>query len=80
LSVALSTLEKGQGGVVRHLRGGKTFVSRMVAFGFTVGAEVTVIQKRQPHGPLVVMVRGTRVALGYGEASKVEVDGTSHGK
>ena len=48
----------------------------MTAHGFTPGAEVTVIQNRSS-GPIIVMVRDTRIALGRGEASKVEVEGHS---
>ena len=77
LNLALSELEEGQCGVVRKLRGGRTFVSRMAALGFTIGAEVTVIQNRH-RGPLIVMVRATRVALGRGEARRVKVERHPH--
>jgi len=58
---------------VRKLRGGKDFVNRMAALGFTVGAEVQVMQNFK-RGPLVALVRGTRVALGRGEALKVLIE------
>jgi len=77
LSLALSELDEGQCGIVCHLRGGRRFVSRMAALGFTIGAEVTIIQNRH-RGPLVVMVRATRVALGRGEARRVKVEIPPH--
>jgi len=44
----------------------------MAALGFTPGAEVTIVQNFG-HGPLIVLLRDTRVALGRGEAGKVSV-------
>jgi ferrous iron transport protein A len=49
----------------------------MAALGFTVGEQVTIIQNRH-HGPLMVKVRDTRVALGRGEAKRVEVEASQH--
>lgn len=63
--------------LVRRLRGGKDFVSRMTALGFTEGAEVRVIQNHG-HGPLIALVRGARIALGRGEAMKVVVEEARH--
>jgi len=69
---ALSELASGTRGVVRGLRGGQRFIGRMVALGFTVDAEVEIIQNLG-HGAIIVAVRGTQVALGCGEAAKVQV-------
>jgi ferrous iron transport protein A len=73
LSIVLSEMDEGQSGIVRELRGGRTFVSRMTGLGFTIGAEVTMVQNLH-RGPIVVMVRATRVALGRGEAMRVRVE------
>jgi len=64
---------------VRHLRGGRDFISRMAALGFTIGVEVQVIQNHR-HGPLIALVRGVRVALGRGEALKVLVEEDGDGQ
>ena len=58
---------------MRQLHGGHDFLNRMSALGFTIGVEVVVIQN-YGRGPLIAMVRGTRVALGRGEAMKVWVE------
>ncbi|HEX9117628.1 MAG TPA: transcriptional repressor [Anaerolineae bacterium] len=68
----LSTLRAGGQGVVRKLTGERAFCSRAANLGFTEGAEVEVIQN-YGHGPLIVAVRGTRVALGRTEAASVLV-------
>ena len=68
----LSSLESGSVGVVQDLNGGRGFVSRAVALGFTPGTEVAMVQNFR-RGPLIVVVRDTHVALGRGEARKIGV-------
>ena len=77
---ALSTLPAGVAGIVYSLLGGKAFRSRVANLGFTAGAEVKVIQN-YGRGPMIVAVRGTRVALGRAEAGQVLVhmDGRQEG-
>lgn len=70
---SLAEVLAGRRVLVRRLEGGKDFVSRMAVLGFTEGAEVQVIQN-YGHGPVIVLVRETRVALGRGEALKVLVE------
>ncbi len=68
----LSSLATGEVGIVHNLAGGRGFVGRLAALGFTPGAEVTMVQNFG-HGPIIVIVRDTRIALGRGEAWKVQV-------
>jgi ferrous iron transport protein A len=70
--VSLSAIRAGGRGVVVGLSGGRGLLGRMTALGFTPGAEVTVVQNFG-QGPLIARVRGTRIALGRGEASKIHV-------
>ena len=69
---SLSTMAPGEVGVVRQLAGGRGFVSRLATLGFTLGVEVNMVQNFG-HGPLIVNIRDTRIALGRGEAMKVLV-------
>jgi ferrous iron transport protein A len=73
LPLFLGDLPVGAHAVVRALRGGKGFSSRVSAMGITPGANVTVVQN-YGRGPMLIEVRDTRVALGRGEALKVEVE------
>jgi ferrous iron transport protein A len=41
--------------------------------GLSVGSRLKVLQNRG-HGPLLVLVRDTRIALGRGEALKIMVE------
>jgi Fe2+ transport system protein FeoA len=70
--VALSALPAGEEGVVHSLQGGHEFGSRVANLGFTPGAPLRVLQNRG-HGPVLVSVRGTLVALGRAEATRVTV-------
>lgn len=68
----LSDLRTGERGVVSDFVAGHTLVSRLSALGFTPEARVTMVQNFG-HGPVIVNIRDTRIALGRGEASKVRV-------
>ncbi len=68
----LTALPPGQVGMVRELAGGLGFRSRLATLGFTPGAKLTMVQNFG-HGPLIVNIRDTRIALGRGEAAKVYV-------
>ena len=58
--------------MVSELRGGRGFASRLAGMGVSVGCQVEVLQN-SAYGPLLVLVRDTRIALGRGEASKILV-------
>lgn len=68
----LSALPAGRRGVIHSLQGGHEFRSRVANLGFTTGAQVT-IRQNYGHGPVLVALRGTLVALGRREASLVLV-------
>jgi len=70
--IPLSALPPGEAGVVRQLTGGWGFMSRLATLGFTPGAKLTMVQNFG-HGPLIVNIRDTRIALGRGEAAKIYV-------
>jgi Fe2+ transport system protein A len=74
-TLSLDQLPKGASAVVRNLRGGTELKSRLAAMGLTEGARLLVLQNTG-HGPMLVNVRDTRVALGRGEAIKVLVEKT----
>jgi ferrous iron transport protein A len=58
----LVDLPVGQQGMVRRLEGGKSFISRLAAMGFTPGAPVKIL-RRNGEGPVLVSLRGAQVAL-----------------
>ena len=79
-AVALGDLAPGEMAVVKGFQAGRGLVARCLALGFTPGTEVRMVQIVHS-GPVIVLVRDTRVALGRGEAQKIIVvrNGGSHG-
>jgi ferrous iron transport protein B len=68
----LMELQPGINAVIRRLDGGRPVMARLAAMGFTPGATIMVIRSSD-HGPLLVSLRGSRVALGQGEAAHIFV-------
>ena len=70
--VPLSAVPVGARAHVHGIAGGREVLGRLATLGFTPGASLTMIQN-YGHGPLIVSIRDARIALGRGEASKVQV-------
>ncbi len=68
----LLELEPGKQAIIRRLEGGRAVLARLAAMGFTPGAAVRVIRNSE-HDPLLVSLRGSRVALGREEAASIQV-------
>jgi len=74
--VPLVDLPSGARTVVRQLTGGPVFTGRLAAMGVAVDSPLEVLQNRG-RGPVLVLVRDTRIALGRGEAAKILVEKTA---
>jgi Fe2+ transport system protein FeoA len=72
-TLSLSEIRAGESVVVCNFSRGLGIAGRLTSLGFTPGVEVQMTQNFG-HGPLIVTVRGTRVALGRGEAAKICVE------
>jgi ferrous iron transport protein A len=59
--------------VIVEVRGGMGLTRRLAEIGFTNGTRVKVLHSAPP-GPMLVMVRGSRIALGRGIAMKIMVN------
>ncbi|MBI9109458.1 MAG: ferrous iron transport protein A [Spirochaetales bacterium] len=73
---SLDRLLKGQQGVIAYLTGGRKFLSRITAMGFTPDVMVSVV-RNGGRGPIIASLRDTEVALGRGEAAKIMIKGDS---
>lgn len=67
---SLERFPTGSSGFVRELHCGQRLAARLAALGLTLGAKIEVLQNAG-RGPLLVRVRGTRLAVGRGQASKI---------
>ncbi len=71
--VKLSDVAAGEIATITDFQGGRMVNNRLASLGFTPGVRLDMSQN-YGHGPLIVKVRGTRVALGRGEAAKIIVE------
>jgi len=77
----LTALKDGEAGIVVSINPGRGegcgrgwgFEKRLMDMGLTPGAEVVVVKSAPFHGPLEVVVRGSRLALGRGMAERIFV-------
>jgi len=75
--VALSELKEGQPGKIQFIRGGHNVLQRLLDMGLTPSTKITLIKAAPFNGPIEVLVRGSKLAIGRGIASKVFVEPAS---
>jgi DtxR family Mn-dependent transcriptional regulator len=80
--VPLTVLRDGETGTVSSIKTGHGkgwgrgwgFEKRLMDMGLTPGTRVTVVKSAPFHGPLEILVRGSRLALGRGMAERIFVE------
>jgi Fe2+ transport system protein FeoA len=80
--VPLTALRDGQTGILTSIKAdlgrgrgkGWGFERRLMDMGLTPGTKVTVVKSAPFHGPLEILVRGSRLALGRGMAERIFVE------
>ena len=73
-AIPLAFLSEGDEAEIVGISGGGGLTQRLVDMGFTPATRVRVL-KSSPPGPMLVSVRGSRIALGRGVAMKILVHG-----
>jgi DtxR family Mn-dependent transcriptional regulator len=74
IPVSISQLKQGECGKVSFIRGEHKILQRLSDMGLTPGTEVTVVKSAPFHGPLEILVRGSRLALGRGMTEIIFVE------
>lgn len=76
--VPLTALRAGETGTVTSIKTGygrgRVFEKRLMDMGLTPGTRVSVVKSAPFHGPLEILVRGSRLALGRGMAERIFVE------
>lgn len=72
--INLTMMRPGEKGKVVEITGGRRLISRLESLGIIPGAEITKISEQIMHGPVVIKIGNTQVAIGYGMARKVLVN------
>lgn len=75
--VPLTALKDGESGIVVSVKSGYGkawgLKKRLMDMGITPGTKITVVKSAPFHGPLEVIVRGYRLAIGRRMAEKIFV-------
>ncbi|MEW6172622.1 MAG: FeoA family protein [Bacillota bacterium] len=71
----LADMKKGTRGRVHQITGGAQAAKRLHALGIIPGKEILKVSEMPLRGPVVVNVEQTQVALGFGLAKKVIIEG-----
>jgi len=64
----------GQSGRVVRIDGGMGLVSRLSAMGIRPGRKITKLSSMLMRGPVTVQAGSTRLAIGFGMASRIIVE------
>jgi len=67
----LTTMKAGQKGKVAEIRGGHGLTVKLEALGIRQGVEIIKASAQIMHGPIVVKVGNSEIAIGYGMAKKI---------
>lgn len=70
-SCLLSSVPVGQSVLLTKIDAGRRLTHRLTELGLTPGVELSVTQDNG--GPLMISVRGSRIAIGRGMAKKIRV-------
>lgn len=71
--MTLSRIEQGKDVTLIDIEGGRGIKSKLYSMGLVPGVTLTVLS-RNGTGPVMVAVRDSRLAIGYGMAQKVIVE------
>jgi DtxR family Mn-dependent transcriptional regulator len=78
LKVPLTALKDRETAILTSIKvdqgRGWGFEKRLMDMGLTPGTKVTVVKSAPFHGPLEILVRGSRLALGRGMAERIFVE------
>ena len=70
----LHQMQSGQSGKVVEIQGGHGMVSRLNALGIRPGKRITKVSSMLMRGPVTIQSGSTRVAIGFGMASRMIVE------
>lgn len=73
-------LDEGVSGKIRFIRGDSKLLRRLYDLGLTPGTKIKILRKAPLNGPLEILVRGARLAIGSEIATNIFVSTTDQEK
>jgi ferrous iron transport protein A len=70
----LTDMNDGKTGRVVMVRGGHGLRARLDAIGIRPGVNITKVSGQLMHGPVIVRIGATQVAIGFGMARHITVE------
>lgn len=74
IPISINRLKNGESAKISFIRGGRKALQRLSDMGLTPGTEVVVVKSAPFRGPLEILVRGSRLALGRGMTENIFVE------
>jgi len=75
MQMVLTEVDAGKMVRVLQFGGGRNLEGKLRQLGLYTGGHLQVIRKAPFHGPLLLELEGREIALGYGIAQKIFVEG-----
>jgi len=72
MTMNLLEVPEGRDAVIRRIESGKALLLRLNELGLFEGSKLTVLRNKQ--GPVILRIFGSTLALGRGQADKIEVE------
>lgn len=72
---SLNTLKPGQSAVILNVSADESLHHRLMALGFRIGKEISLIRRGWFRGPLQVRIGTTEVILRRADADKIRISG-----
>ncbi len=69
--IPVSWLKEGEYGIIEFIRGDHKILRRLLDMGLTPGTRVYILRRAPLNGPIEIVVRGSRLAIGQDIASNV---------
>jgi len=70
----LISLKSGEKAVFIDVQGGWGIIRRLEAMGIRAGVVITKVSDQFLHGPVIIQVNNTQLAIGYNMARKIIVN------
>ncbi len=74
MTIDLTKIKDGEGGVIKELAGGHDFLSKVQGMGMRPGKRIKKISSHFWRGPQTVQVDNASFAIGWGMAKKIFIE------
>jgi len=72
--IDLTLLKEGEKGKVIDIQGGWGLQRKLEALGIRPGVEIVKVSSQLMHGPIIIKIGNSQVAIGFGMARKIIVE------